>query len=103
MKWLPVLQLVIINVVLISLLALITENYGLRAAYFESEGFVPTMTRYPFFFITSAVKGAACSGSMSCYVPGIFSIDWQQVIIFVLVVTDAVFVYSASKSMRRAP
>lgn len=98
MKWAPVAEVVAINALLIPLLALITINYGLRLAYLRAEGFVPTMVRYPLFFITSAVKGSNCSGAMSCRIPGLLSIDWQQLILLLLVVTDAIFVWSALKS-----
>jgi len=96
MKWVPFAEVVVVNAFLIPLLALITENYGLRMAYFVREGFVPTMTRYPFFFITS-VTGA------SPPIPGLLSVDWQQVVLIVLLVTDAVYVYSATRAGRRPP
>jgi hypothetical protein len=90
MKLMPLAEVVIINVLLIPILVLITENYGLRTAYWVSEGFVPATTRYPFFFTTSAVRG-------STSIPGLLSVDWQQVIIAVLVVVDGVFAWSALK------
>lgn len=85
MKRAAVVQVIIINAVLIPLLLLITQNYGLRLAYWASEGFTPTMTRYPFFFITSAVKG-------STHIPGLLSVDWQQIVFLVLIVVDGLFV-----------
>ncbi len=94
MKVLPLLEAVVVNAFLIPLLALITENYGLRAAYWGSEGFTFTTVRYPFFFITSAVKG-------STRIPGLLSVDWQQVVLLVLIVTDAVYVWSAVKDGRK--
>jgi hypothetical protein len=94
MKWVALAEVVVVNAVLIPLLALITENYGLRTAYWGTEGFTSTTVRYPFFFITSAVKG-------STHIPGILSVDWQQVVLVVLIVTDAVYVWSAMKSRRR--
>ena len=93
MKILAILEMLVVNALLIPLLALITVNYGLRAAYWNSEGFTSTTVRYPFFFITSAVKG-------STNIPGLLSVDWQQVVLFVLVVTDAIYVWSAVKSTR---
>ena len=93
MKRLPLVEVLIVNALLIPLLILITENYGLRGAYWASEGFTSTTVRYPLFFITSAVKGAT-------HIPGIFSLDWQQVVLVVLVVTDAVFAWSARKGAR---
>lgn len=90
MKWLGLAEVVVVNAVLIALLALITENYGLRTAYWGTEGFTPTTVRYPLFFITSAVKGTT-------QIPGILSVDWQQVVLLVLVVVDALYVWSAYK------
>ena len=94
MKWVSVLEVLVINAVLIPLFALITQNYALRTAYWGPEGFTPTTVRYPFFFITSAIKG-------STTIPGLLSVDWQQIVLVVLVVTDAVFVWSAIKNRRR--
>jgi hypothetical protein len=93
MKRLPLVEVLAVNALLIPLLVLITENYGLRTAYWASEGFASTTVRYPLFFITSAVRGAT-------HIPGILSVDWQQVVLLVLVVTDAVYVWSARKGAR---
>ena len=84
------LEALVVNVVLIALLAAITENYGLRMAYWGPEGFTASMTRYPLFFVTSAVKGGT-------QVPGLLSVDWQQVVVLVLVVFDALFIRSVLK------
>lgn len=96
MKLLSVIEVLFVNAVLIVLLALITQNYASRLAYWAKPGdeFTPTMTRYPLFFVTAAVKG-------STHIPGLLSVDWQQVVILVLLVVDAVFVLSAVRG--RAP
>lgn len=94
MKLAELAQVLVVNAVLIPLLALITENYGLRAAYWGSEHFTYTMVRYPFLFITSAASG-------STHIPGVLSVDWQQVVLVVLVLTDGWFVWSALKARRR--
>jgi len=94
MKWVSLLEVLVVNAALIPLLALITENYSLRAAYWVPEGFASTTVRYPFFFITSAVKS-------STRIPGLLSVDWQQVVLVVLVLTDAVYLWSSLKSGRR--
>lgn len=94
MKWVAVLEVLVINALLIPLLALLTENYGLRMAYWRSEGFTPTMTRYPLFFVTSAVKGAT-------RIPGLVSVDWQQVVVLVLLVVDGLFVFSVLRGPAR--
>ncbi len=96
MKLAELVQVLVVNAVLIPLLALITENYGRRAAYWRSEHFTSTMVRYPLFFITSATSG-------STQIPGILSVDWQQVVIVVLVLMDGWFVWSALKQRRRDP
>jgi len=94
MKVLPLVEVLVVNAFLIPLLALVTENYGLRASYWGSEGFTYTTVRYPFFFIPSAVKGAT-------HLPGLLSVDWQQVVLLLLVVIDGVFVLSALRGRRR--
>jgi hypothetical protein len=96
MKRLALAEVIVVNAILISLLVLITQNYASRMAYWARPGdeFTPTMTRYPLFFITSAVKG-------STRIPGILSVDWQQVIVLVLVVVDGLFILSALKSRSR--
>jgi hypothetical protein len=93
MKRLPIAEVVVVNIILVPLLVLITQNYALRMAYWArpGDGFTPTMTRYPFFFITSAVRG-------SNRLPGLLSVDWQQVILLLLIVVDGLFVLSAWKS-----
>lgn len=93
MRLLALVELLALDTVLVVLLALITHNYALRNAYWGPEGFTPATTRYPLLFITSAVKG-------STYIPGILSVDWQQVLILILVVTNAFFVWSAMKGRR---
>jgi hypothetical protein len=92
MKKLPLVEVIVVNAILIPLLALITQNYALRMAYWGKvgDGFTPTMTRYPFFFITSAVKG-------STHLPGLLSVDWQQVIVLLLIVVDGLYIWSAYK------
>ena len=94
MKAASVLEVFVVNAVLVTLLILITENYGLRTAYWGPEGFTPSMTRYPLFFVTSAVKGTT-------RIPGLLSVDWQQVVLLLLFVVDGLFVLSALKGRRR--
>ncbi|MDG6915818.1 MAG: hypothetical protein JRM86_06080 [Nitrososphaerota archaeon] len=95
MKLVSLVEVAVVNAVLIPLLALITENYGLRMAYWAHEGFTPTMTRYPLFFITSAVNG-------STRIPGLLSVDWQQVILLLILLTDAFYAWSVYKDGKRA-
>lgn len=93
MKLLVVAEIIVVNAVLIPLLYLITVNYGLRGAYWTSEGFTYDMVRYPFFFITSATKGTT-------HIPGLLSVDWQQVVLFILVVADAIYAWTAISARR---
>ncbi|HVC27761.1 MAG TPA: hypothetical protein VND40_06325 [Nitrososphaerales archaeon] len=93
MKLLPLVEALAINAFLIPLLLLISENYGLRAAYWVSEGFTASTVRYPFFFITSAVRGTT-------HIQGLLSVDWQQVVLFVILVADAVFALGFYRSGR---
>ncbi len=95
MKLLPLIEVLVVNAFLIPLLLLITENYGLRSAYWASEGFTSTTVRYPFFFITSAVRG-------STHIPGLLSVDWQQVVLFVLILADAIFALGLYRSGKAA-
>ena len=93
MRILALLEVLVVNLVLIALLLWISGDYGYRAAYWGPEGFTSTMVRYPLFYITSAVKG-------STRIPGLLSVDWQQVVLLLLVVTDAVYAFSLAKSLR---
>jgi hypothetical protein len=95
MKLLPLLEVLVVNAFLIPLLVLITENYGLRNAYWGLEGFAPTTARYPLFFVTSAVKGTTS-------IPGLLTVDWQQIVLLILVVTDAVYALSLYRSLKAA-
>ncbi len=95
MKLLPLLEAVVANVFLIAIFVLITENYGLRIAYLQHEGFAPDMVRYPLFFITSATNGTT-------HIPGILSVDWQQVVLLVLIVVDGVYALSILKGPRQS-
>jgi len=95
MRLLALFEVLIVNVILIALLVWITGDYTYRAAYWGTEGFTPTMVRYPLFYITSAVKG-------STSIPGLLTVDWQQVVLLLLVVTNAVYALSMFRS-RKAP
>jgi hypothetical protein len=88
-------EAIVANAILIPLLVLITRNYDLRTAYWLAEGFTPTTVRYPLLMITTAVKG-------STKIPGLLSIDWQQVVALVLVLTDATYAWSMIKNSRRS-
>ena len=93
MKWIYLVEAIVVNAVLIILLVLISQNYGLRIAYWKSEGFTPTTVRYPFFLITHAVNG-------STTIPGLLTVDWQQVLALILIGTDAIYAWSAIEGRR---
>jgi hypothetical protein len=96
MKLLPLVEMLVVNVVLIVLLVWIAGDYGFRAAYWGGEGFAPTTVRYPLFLITSAVKGPTS-------IPGLLTVDWQQVAVLILALTDAVYVLSLLRTRRGNP
>ena len=95
MKLLPLVEVLVINALLVALLLWITGDYSFRIAYWQSEGFSPSTVRYPLFLITSAVKG-------STSIPGLLTVDWQQVAALVLLVTDAIYVSSVIRSRSSA-
>jgi hypothetical protein len=94
MKLLTLAEVVVVNVLLIALLLWITGDYSYRAAYWGSENFSPTTIRYPLFLITSAVKS-------STSIPGLLTVDWQQIVVLMLVVTDGVYLSGLLRDRRR--
>jgi hypothetical protein len=97
---LPLLEVLIANLVLIALLFWITGDYSFRIAYWGTEVFTPTTVRYPLFLVTSAVKGSTCVPS-TC-IPGLLTLDWQQVVLLLMAVTDAVYLWSLLRMRRGA-
>jgi len=95
MKLLPLVELIVVNGVLLAFLVWVTGDCSYRAAYWKPEGFTPTLTRYPFFMITSATNGSSSIG-------GLLSVDWQQVLVVLLVAVDLVYAWSALKSRNKA-
>ena len=96
MKLLPLVEVVFVNLVLIALLLSTTGDYGFRNRYWESEGFSPSTARYPFLLIASATNG-------STNIPGLLTLDWQQVTVVLLVAVDLVYLWSAMKSRNSSP
>ena len=76
--------LVVSNVILISLIWWVFQDYAYRTAYWRGLGFTPSTAYWPFFYVTSAVKG-------STYIQGQLTLDWTQVLGAVLVLIDAAF------------
>jgi hypothetical protein len=97
---LPLLEVLIANLVLAALFLWITGDYSFRTAYWGTEFFTPTTVRYPLFLVTSAVKG---SGVTATSIPGLLTLDWQQVVLLLLAVTDAVYLWSLLRMRRGGP
>ena len=93
---LPLLEVLIANIVLVALFLWITADYSFRAAYWGTEVFNPTTVRYPLFLVTSAVKGSDPP------IPGLLTLDWQQVVLLLMAVTDAVYLSSVLRVRRGA-
>jgi hypothetical protein len=102
---LPLLEVLIANLVLIALFFWITGDYSFRIAYWGTEVFTPATVRYPLFLVTSAVKGSTtmpCIPSSSSCIPGLLTLDWQQVVLLLMAVTDAVYLWSVVRMRRGA-
>lgn len=82
MKLTSLINIVVFNGVALILAVLVYDDRLWRLSYWESLGFTPTTHYYPFFYVTSAVKG-------STYIGGLLTIDWLQVIIVAAAVVDA--------------
>jgi hypothetical protein len=95
MRLLSLIEVLVVNVLLVALLLWITGDYSFRTAFWASESFDPTTARYPLLLITSAVKGQTS-------IPGVLTLDWQQVAALVLVLTDAVYLSNVLRSRRAA-
>jgi len=96
-RLLPLLEVLAANLVLIVLFFWISGDYDFRASYWATEVFTSTTVRYPLFLITSAVKG---SGVTATSIPGLLTLDWQQVILLLLVATDGVYASSLLRPHR---
>jgi hypothetical protein len=92
-RLLPLLEVLVANLILIALFFWISGDYDFRASYWATEVFTPTTVRYPLFLFTSAVKG-------STSIPGLLTLDWQQVVVLLLVVTDLVYLSSLLRAFR---
>ena len=95
MKLLSLAEVLVVNVILVALLFWITGDYSFRTAYWGTMSFNPATARYPLFLITSAAKG-------STSIPGLLTVDWQQVVALVLLLTDAVYLSNMLRSRRGA-
>lgn len=82
------------NAIILFLMGEIFQDYASRLAYWRSMDFTPSTTYYPFFFITTAVRG-------STYIAGQLTLDWTQVLAVILVVIDVWFVVGILRSRKR--
>lgn len=94
MRLLPLLEVIGVNVVLVALFLWVTGDYAFRTYYWGTEGFAPATARYPLFFITSAAKG-------STSIPGLLTVDWQQILALLLILTDVIYVSTLLRARRR--
>ena len=93
MKVASLARMVIPNLVILALLWGVLQDSAGRLDYFRTMGFTTSTSYYPFFYITSAVNG-------STNIPGTLTLDWTQVLVAVLVILDAGFVW---RQLRRKP
>ncbi len=96
MRVIRLFEVLVVNAILIALLLWVTGDYGFRASYWASEKFSSATTRYPLFLITSAAKGSTA-------IPGLLTVDWQQVVLLVLVVADLIYVRGLFLNSQRRP
>jgi hypothetical protein len=94
MKFDTMVKIAVPNLVILALIWEVLQDDAGRIAYFQTLGFTPTTHYYPFFYITTAVKG-------STYIPGLLTLDWVQVLAVVLVVLDIAFAVGYLR--RRSP
>ncbi len=95
MRLLDLFEVLLVNLVLAGLLLWITGDYSFRNDYWASESFLSSTARYPLFLITSATKG-------STSIPGLLTVDWQQVIVLVLLLADAIYLRSLLRARGRS-
>lgn len=96
MKISSLINLIVFNGVALVLAALVYDDRVWRVGYWDSLGFTPTTRYYPFFYITSAVKG-------STTISGLLTVDWLQVILVAMAVVDIGFVVGQLRNRRAAP
>jgi hypothetical protein len=92
-KGAAVLEVLAVNAVLLYLFFLVSGDYAFRAGYWASMGFTPTTSLFPFSLVTSAKNGQTS-------IPGLLTLDWHQVIVAILIVADALYLWSWLRSQR---
>jgi hypothetical protein len=93
MKFDTMVKVAVPNLVILALIWEVVQDDAGRIAYFQSLGFTPSTHYYPFFYITTAVKGAS-------YIPGLLTLDWVQVLAVVLLVLDLSYVLGYTRQQR---
>lgn len=94
MKITSVINIIVFNGMALILAALVYSDRVWRLDYWQSLGFTPSTAYYPFFYVTSAVRGGAT-------IPGLLTVDWIQVIIVVAAVIDGGIAFSAIRHRRK--
>jgi len=90
-----VFSIAVFNLVALVLASLVYGDRVWRVGYWQAEGFTATTTYYPFFYITSAVKGSTHIGTL-------LTVDWLQVILVVAVLVDGLFMLGLLRGRRHA-
>jgi len=85
MRLFSLLEVLVANAVIVALLLWVTGDDAYRASYWSSEQFVSTLSRVPLFFSWSAARGSSA-------IPGLLTLDWQQVLLVGLFVVDALYI-----------
>jgi hypothetical protein len=96
MKFDTMVKIAVPNLVILALIWEVLQDDAGRIAYFQTLGFTPTTHYYPFFYITTAVKGTT-------YIPGLLTLDWVQVLAVVLLVLDITFAVGYLRSRSPPP
>jgi hypothetical protein len=95
MRTIPIIEVIVVNAVLVFLFTQVSGDLVFRNNYWAAMGFYPTTTLYPLSLVTSAVKGQTS-------IPGLLTVDWEQVIVVVLVFADLVYFWSWYSARRRS-
>jgi hypothetical protein len=97
LKLSSLINLAIFNVIALILADLVYSDRVWRVGYWENVlGFTPHTAYYPFFYVTSAVRG-------STSIPGTLTVDWLQVILVIMVLVDGSFALAYFRRRRASP
>ena len=93
MRSLTVIEVLVVNVVLIFLFTQVSADLVYRNNYWAAMAFTPSTSLFPLTLVTSAVRGQTA-------IPGLLTVDWEQVILIVLAVADSIYLWSWYSSRR---